>query len=343
MRSLDPVNTATTHQHAPRATMAPRAPSGKAATGFRFSSSSVAATHAARTANGAMEQVKPPAEEARARPASFSVVSDVPSAVVTAASSSVAALAVEKVADNARGLAGSLVAGNRGRIFSRSALSMPACEKETAAVAEGDHEVRGFCDDKVGESGTCNGAAIEADQGAEQAEINPFVGSQKLARTPPTAAASSAEVIIPGIAAPRVSKDANAFASSGPLEATLAAPPGTGDGRGGQESPEPIVAEDPFATKSKVPRTPVDKAAASQSSLELHTRQREGGGGGAAVACEGGESAGAGAGRGEGEESAARMHIGELRQEVASLADRLAKQANERNRLEMYAAVGLGG
>lgn len=320
MRSLDPVNTTTAHQPAPRAAMAPRARNGKAATGFRFSSSIEAATaaaaaaaantaakrsaaaataHAAETANGATEQVKPATEGPRERPVNYSVKSNVPAAAETA----VVAVAVNNVADNAR----------------KSAVrSVPAREKEAAvdsAVADGECAKGSF--DRVCESDTLDDATRKADQDAEQAVLNPFVSSQKLARTPPAAVASSAVVAITGAAVAHVSKGAEAFCSSNPLEATRAAAPGAGDDRARQESPEPRVAADPFASKSRVPRTPVEKATVSQLSH------------GAAMAGAGGET---GVEVGEVGGMAARVQIGELRQEVASMADRLAKQADERSR-----------
>lgn len=320
MRSLDPVNTATTHQPASRAAMAPRARNGKAATGFRFFSSTVeeaataaaaataakptaavaaaATTHAAGTANDATEQGKPAAEEPRERPVDVGVPPNVPAAAVTAVK-----VAVESVAYNAR----------------ESAVPPVPAREEAAGdnvVAEGER-ARGACDELC-ESDTFSGAATEAVQDAEQAVVNPFVRSQKLARTPPTAAAPSAVVAIPGAAVAGHSEEVEAFRAPSPLEATQAAAPETGGERAGQESPEPIVAADPFASKSRVARTPVEKAAASQLSR------------GAAMAGAGGESAGVGVGEVGG--PAARVHNWELRQEVASLADRLAKQADERNR-----------
>lgn len=326
MRSLDPVNTATAHHPAPRAAMASRARNGKAAPIFRFSStvkaaaaaaaaaaattaakrsaaaaaaaSAAATAHAAGAVNGATEQVQPAAEEPRERPVNLKVTPNAPAAGVTAA-----AVAVKRVADNARTL---------------GVPPVPAREEEAAAdsaVEEGDHARGSF--ERVCDSEAINDPTTKADQDLEQVVSNPFMSSQKLARTPPTASAPSAVVAISGAAVAQVSKDTETFCSS-PLAATRAAAPRTGDDRARQESPEPMVAVDPFASKSRVPRTPVEEAAASQLSR------------GAAVAGAGGESAGVGVG--EVDEPAARVPIGELRQEVASLADRLAKQADERNR-----------
>lgn len=329
MRSLDLVNTATAHQPAPRAAMAPRARNGKAATGFRFSScveeaaaaaaaaaaataakrsaaaaaaaaeAAAAIAHAAETANGTTEQVKPVAEEPREHSVNLSVTPNVPAAAVTAAT---AAVALKSVADNERELA---------------VPPVPARTEEAAAdraAAEGEH-VRGSSDN-LREPDAVDDITTKADQGAEQVVLNPFASLQKLARTPPTVVAPSAVEAIPCAAAAQVSKGVEAFRSSSPLEATQAAAPGAGEDRARQESPEPLVAADPFASKSRVPRTPVDTGAVSQLSH------------GAAMVGAGGASSEVG----EMDEPTARVHIGELRQEVASMADRLAKQADEGNR-----------
>lgn len=318
MRSLDPVNTTTAHQPAPRAAMAPRTRNGKAATGFRFSSSIEAATaaaaaaaantaarrsaaaataHAAETANGATEQVKLAAEEPRERPVNPSVKLNAPAAAETA----MVTAAVNSAADTSR----------------KSAVpSMPAREEEAAVdstIADRERVIGSL----ACESDTLDDATSKADQDADQAVLDPFVSSQKLARTPPAAAASSAAVAIPSTAGVHASKGAETFRSSNPLEATQAAAPGAGDDRARQESPEPMVAVDPFASKSRVPRTPVEKATVSQLSH------------GATMAGAAGERGGE---EGEVDGLAARVHIGELRQEVASMADRLAKQADERSR-----------
>ncbi|CAN0415372.1 unnamed protein product [Ectocarpus sp. 12 AP-2014] len=169
----------------------------------------------------------------------------------------------------------------------------------------------------------------ESGSGSNDAEldVDPFVRSRKIARTPTRGpavgavprgvvpATDVAEVVAAGVTATHGvvaggTQDGDADAVPGtesrPEEAT---PEVVVDGEGSAEAP----AGDPFASRSNIPRTPTDQVAPPRESL----------------AQERGERGDAGS-MGEGE---ARLRIGELHQELACMTDRLTKQAEERNRL----------
>lgn len=174
----------------------------------------------------------------------------------------------------------------------------------------------------------------ESGNGRNDAElgVDPFVRSQKIARTPtrgPAVGAVPRGVVPATDVAETAAADETTAAgvtaihgvvTGGTQDGDSDAVPGT-ESRSEEATPEVTVegegsAEapggDPFASRSNIPRTPTDDVAPPRESL----------------AQERGEKGGAGP-MGEGE---ARLRIGELHQELACMTDRLTKQAEERNR-----------
>ncbi|CAN0022703.1 unnamed protein product, partial [Ectocarpus sp. 4 AP-2014] len=175
----------------------------------------------------------------------------------------------------------------------------------------------------------------ESGNGRNDAEldVDPFVRSRKIARTPTRGPAAGAvprgvspatdvaetavadETAAAGVTATHGvvaggTQDGDSDAVSGTESRSEEATQKVGvEGEGSPEAP----AGDPFASRSNIPRTPTDQVAPPRESL----------------AQERGERGDAGP-MGEGE---ARLRIGELHQELACMTDRLTKQAEERNRL----------
>lgn len=178
----------------------------------------------------------------------------------------------------------------------------------------------------TGESGTARNDA--------KLGVDPFVRSQKIARTPtrPAVGAVARGVVhatdVTETAVAHETADAKVTANHGVIAGGIQdgdsdAVPGTESrseeataevGVEGEGSPE-APGLDPFASRSNIPRTPTDEVAPPRESLV-----QEG-----VVGVERGDAGP----MGEGE---ARLRIGELHQELACMTDRLTKQAEERNR-----------
>lgn len=359
MRSLEVASTNAARQPAPRAAVAPRAKSRATSRRPRYASSVEEAKAAAEAAAAATTKQF---ATAAAAAATASAATDAAGPAITsdglATSSEHTAVAVQTLPcrpdANPSGISlGTAVSGET--LGSRAAVEGPLASSDTDPVPEGGPlpptpprvAVAGqpaVPPTNDGPEGSAAGAgesdAARGDAGdADLDNANPFVGSQKLARIPPppppvanaavvrqttTAAAAAPAPILPAAGTDNI-EDADVQAGTQPEAATaplavavaMAAPEASESpdaGRGGQESPE-AACGNPFASRSNIPRTPTDQVAPLPES-----GHHDGPAGG-----EGGDAEPAYAGE-------AQLRIGELRQELASMADRLAKQADERKR-----------
>ncbi|CAM9279210.1 unnamed protein product, partial [Hapterophycus canaliculatus] len=360
MRSLDVVSTNAALQHAPRASAAPRAKKRAASARPRYASS-VAEAKSAAEAAAAATAAKKSAAAAVAAAASASAAADAGGPTTStstdgpAVSSGNTAVAVplppaQTSATTPGILPGTAVSGKapeRGVGAAAPPLGSsesgpapgvslyPAPIREAVAALPSAPPINDELQASAVGAGEPEATSGDAG-GPEAGDADPFVRSHKLARTPPappsvasaavarqtrTADAAARADVLPTAGADRTCDaglHAGAQAEAAVPAAMALAPEDSeplDEAQGGRESPE-AVCGNPFASRSNIPRTPTDQVAPLP---ESSSRDSAGGG-------EGGDAEPADAGE-------AQLRIEELRQEVASMADRLAKQADERKRL----------
>lgn len=182
---------------------------------------------------------------------------------------------------------------------------------------------------------------------------DPFVGSTRLMRTPPAAAqhaqsakspllpsspSSSSSIVLESAAEVSVGVDgtkgdghycdgdAKTISGEPDFEA-LGRDVHEGTPRGGDAVSGSSAVGDPFASRNQLPRTPVEQQSAAGGSL-ADKGPSESSSAGVVPNKEGSR----GGGRQAKNLLEAQLEIGELQREVACMADRLAKQTDERNR-----------
>lgn len=355
MKSLDPVNNtrpmvaktnpAADQQAAPR----PKEPQRRGSTaGFRYSSSSVAAAAAAAaTAAANTAAAKKAAVKRAAVPAQATTVLDDTTERSRFAVQSRRAYPPElPVGPGIRNIKGGIHAGDASGgnasvcvastdNFGGTATSqqLPPAHGDTAVGAAEESREGSRALDRKSSGATGLKAASDAD--AERI-FDPFVSGQKLGCTPVPAATAKA-IPVPGVA--RGCAGGSSSCTTPAEAATEAA----------ETSAALMTAEDephanglpegeagcPFASKNKLPRTPVGPISVTQASCdEAACGDRHDSG---EVVSKGNE----GRVLGPVDVQAAQLQIGELNREVACMADRLAKQTQERNRSDLEARVKL--
>ena len=175
--------------------------------------------------------------------------------------------------------------------------------------------------DAPGEAGSEPVAAEEA--------LDPFLVAQKLSRTPLAAQAPPVDKVIAaryqhcGEGGGRSSSN-----NRGDQEDVTAPARGGKDQEAAQSMSEVALVPNPFASKSKLPRTPVEQASSRLLGDEGGTSSGSGGGGVGSAARFGGTGQGAALV----DPTVAQKQIGELQREMACMADRVDKQTDERKR-----------
>lgn len=220
-----------------------------------------------------------------------------------------------------------------------------AASRQSSSAAHGETAVSVLAAEEKGEETRALGgksggvAGLKAAPNVNREPIaDPFVGGQKLERTPPPATTTKPSAV-PGVArggdggAPScaVPPKATAEAAEASVEASavLASAEGEPDGNGVPEE----EAGFPFASSKKLPRTPVSQVSVTQSSCDeasLGDCRNSG-----EVTSKDDE----GRDVGPVDAQAVRLQIGELNREMACMADRLAKQTQERNRSVFFFAL----
>lgn len=261
-------------------------------------------------------------------------------------------------------------AGEEGDEDNESDMHVGVAETQplSARVADIGQDTGGTCvtTSASAASSSSSDSPAEGEEGKELGPEDPFARSNRVAHTPTGLLSSNpSSCAVPesiAIAPPTAEAEAAAAVASGGEDnghsgtctnvSATEAMTMLDDSPGVEESPEitacketvtvdggqsavAVVAQDPFASRSKLPRTPVEASSEVVEGPSTTDDERQDSDPTALGACERVDVGATGeglAGAGPRTLLEAQLEIGELHLEVACMADRLAKQSDERNR-----------